>query len=72
MGSHPGDDRRFGLPLGFAGRATAEEPKPMLMFVQIADDFKANPTTQTLPFARDTYFFRYCSYKSITTRIKFV
>ena len=31
-----------------AGSASAEEPKPMLMFVQIADDLKVDPAAQTL------------------------
>ena len=37
-----------GLPLGFAGKAIAEEPKPMFMFVQLADDFNADPAAKTL------------------------
>jgi hypothetical protein len=37
-----------GLSLGFAGRASAEEPKPMFMFVQLAEDFKADPAAKTL------------------------
>jgi hypothetical protein len=37
-----------GLLFGFAGRASEEEPKPMLMFVQIADDLKVDPAAQTL------------------------
>src|SRR3984893_8596431 len=28
--------------------------------------------SQTLPFARDTYFLRYCFYGTMTTRINFV
>ncbi len=38
----------FGLPLGFPERARADEPKPMLMFVQIADDLKVDKAAQTL------------------------
>ena len=37
-----------GLPLGFAGQANAEEPKPMFMFVQIAEDLKVDAAAQTL------------------------
>ena len=36
------------LLLGFAGRANAEEPKPMLMFVQIANDVRVDAASQTL------------------------
>jgi hypothetical protein len=37
------------LPLGAAGTAAAaEEAKPMFMFVQLADDFKADPATKTM------------------------
>jgi hypothetical protein len=36
------------LPFGFARKASAEEPKPMLMFVQIADDLKVDAPAQTL------------------------
>ena len=32
-----------GSQLKFAKNAKADEPKPMLMFVQIADDLKADP-----------------------------
>ena len=38
----------LGLPLGFAGGANADEPKPMLMFVQTSDDLKIDPTAETL------------------------
>jgi hypothetical protein len=38
----------LGMAFGFAGRAQADEPKPMLMFVQIADDLKVDKTAQTL------------------------
>jgi hypothetical protein len=34
--------------LGSQLNAKADEPKPMLMFVQIADDLKADPATKTL------------------------
>jgi hypothetical protein len=37
-----------GLTLGFTGRASAEEPKPMFMFVQLAEDLKADPAAKTL------------------------
>jgi len=36
------------LPLALATNAQAKEPKPMVMFVQIADDLRVDPTTQTL------------------------
>jgi hypothetical protein len=32
---------------------------------------KADPRAETLPVARDTYCFRYCSDGSMTTRFKF-
>jgi hypothetical protein len=38
----------LGLPLAFATRASADEPKPMLMFVQIANDLKVDKAAQTL------------------------
>ena len=38
----------LGLPLIFGTRANAEELKPMLMFVQIADDLSVDKTAQTL------------------------
>ncbi len=38
----------LGLSLGFAGTARADEPKPMLMFVQIADDLKIDAAARTL------------------------
>ncbi|WP_342237892.1 hypothetical protein [Inquilinus sp. OTU3971] len=37
-----------GLPLTVAADASADEPKPMLMFVQIADDLKMDATAKTL------------------------
>lgn len=37
-----------GLPLAFATRANAEESKPMLMFVQLANDLKVDKSAQTL------------------------
>ena len=37
-----------GLPLGFARKARADEPKPMLMFVQIADDVKVDKAAKTV------------------------
>lgn len=37
----------LGAPFTFVGRAAAEEPKPMLMFVQLADDLKVDSATQT-------------------------
>ena len=33
---------------------------------------KGGPDSQTLPFARNTYFLRYCFYGTMTTRINFV
>jgi len=36
------------LPLALATNARAKEQKPMVMFVQIADDLKVDPTAQTL------------------------
>jgi hypothetical protein len=33
---------------------------------------KGEPDSQTLPFARNTYFLRYCFYGTTTTRINFV
>jgi hypothetical protein len=38
----------LGSQLNFAENAKADEPKPMLMFVQIADDLKADPAAKTL------------------------
>ncbi|MGL4964894.1 MAG: hypothetical protein ACRC67_26955 [Inquilinus sp.] len=38
----------LGLQLATAGDASADEPKPMLMFVQIADDLKVDTTVKTL------------------------
>jgi hypothetical protein len=38
----------FALPFGFAGKASANEEKPMLMFVQIAEDLNVDKTAQTL------------------------
>jgi hypothetical protein len=38
----------FGLPLGFAAKALADDPKPMLMFVQMADDVKVDKATKTI------------------------
>ena len=37
-----------GLPLVLATRASADEAKPMLMFVQIANDLKVDKAAQTL------------------------
>jgi hypothetical protein len=37
-----------GMLMLSARRARADDPKPMLMFVQIADDVKVDPTAQTL------------------------
>ena len=37
-----------GLQLALVGSARAEEPKPMLMFVQIADDLKVDDAAKTL------------------------
>src|SRR5271166_317325 len=37
-----------GLLFGMAGSASAEEPKPMLMFVQIANDVRVDSASQTL------------------------
>jgi hypothetical protein len=37
-----------GLLFGFAGRASAERPKPMLMFLQIANDIRVDAGAQTL------------------------
>lgn len=37
-----------GLPLAFATGANAEEVKPMLMFVQLANDLKVDKAAQTL------------------------
>ena len=37
-----------GSQLNFIENAKADEPKPMLMFVQIADDLKADPAAKTL------------------------
>lgn len=37
-----------GLPLAFTTRANAEEEKPMLMFVQLANDLKVDKAAQTL------------------------
>jgi hypothetical protein len=37
----------LGLPFSRAGEASADEAKPMLMFVQIAEDFKLDTATQT-------------------------
>ncbi len=34
--------------IGFPGASIAQDAKPMFMFVQIAEDFKADPATQTL------------------------
>jgi hypothetical protein len=49
------------LPLGAAGTAAAaEEAKPMFMFVQLADDFKADPATKTmllLNVSKQTVYF---------------
>ena len=36
------------LPIGFATNACAKEQKPMVMFVQIADDLKVDPNAETL------------------------
>jgi hypothetical protein len=36
------------LPLVLASGASAKEAKPMLMFVQIADDLRVDPATRTL------------------------
>ena len=33
---------------------------------------KGGPDSQTLPFARNTHFLRYCFYGTMTTRINFV
>jgi hypothetical protein len=38
----------LGSQLGFAENAKADEPKPMFMFVQTADDLKADPAANTL------------------------
>jgi hypothetical protein len=38
----------FGSQLYLAETAKADEPKPMLMFVQLADDLKADPAANTL------------------------
>ncbi|TSD83258.1 hypothetical protein FFK22_038690 [Mycobacterium sp. KBS0706] len=38
----------LGLQLAAAGNASADEPKPMLMFVQIADDLKVDTAAKTL------------------------
>jgi hypothetical protein len=38
----------LGLPLGLAGKASAEDAKPMFMFVHIADDLKSDPAANTL------------------------
>jgi hypothetical protein len=37
-----------GSQIYFAKNAKADEPKPMLMFVQLADDLKADPAAKTL------------------------
>ena len=37
-----------GSQLTFAEKANADEPKPMFMFVQTADDLKADPAAKTL------------------------
>jgi hypothetical protein len=34
--------------LTLAGKASADEPKPMFMFVQLADDVKADPDAKTI------------------------
>ena len=38
----------LGSQLKFAENAKADEPKPMFMFVQVADDLKADPAANTL------------------------
>jgi hypothetical protein len=38
----------LGPQLNFVEQAKADEPKPMLMFVQIADDLKVDPAANTL------------------------
>src|SRR5215472_4025166 len=50
----------LGLPLSFAAKAQAEEAKPMLMFVQIADDLKVDKAAQTFRLVKvgqQTLFF---------------
>jgi hypothetical protein len=37
----------LGLLVGFEGKARASEPKPMLMFVQIAEDLKVDAAART-------------------------
>ncbi len=50
----------LGLPIAFARKASADEPKPMLMFVQIAEDLKLDKAVQTLRLvkvAQQTLYF---------------
>lgn len=48
------------LPLGLATGASADDGKPMLMFVQVADDVRVNATAQTFRLvnvAQQTIYF---------------
>ncbi len=48
------------MPAAFAGNAGAEEPKPMLMFVQLADNVAIDTAAQTLRLvdvAEQTLYF---------------